>query len=107
MTPDFYLITNTDIECTEAVYLEREAWAAAQEYGAVAIFKCCPDDGVMRDVTEDCALAWFENWTVHDGLKRIPDMFLSHLESLAQDRMNAAFDPKGEMTRADDERDAL
>jgi len=99
------------------VYGAGVAWVELAETFSEVVKLAWEDDAIIvaewngdryNDITGDMADQWFEaNWTVQDGIEGIPPMFKSHLGSLAQDRMNAAFDPTGEMTRADEERGML
>lgn len=70
-------------------------------FEATSVWRCCPSDGIMRDVTEDEAHEWFEH--MPDPWHPVPPMFEPFIESDIQKAKERLEDPQGLASKADDD----
>lgn len=95
MAPDFWLILGDDITERVTDHAEITGWL----FEAESVWKCCPSDGTMRDVTEDEAHAWWE--ATNEPYDPVPPMFKQFLEDEIQTARERREDPDGELSKAD------
>jgi hypothetical protein len=69
--PDFYLLAVVG-EWSVATSELDEVWTAIGDEPEL-ILRCCPSDGIMRDATEDLAIAWCASHA--PGWDKLPVVF--------------------------------
>lgn len=70
-------------------------------FEATSVWRCCPSDGSMRDVTEDEAHEWFAG--MPDPWHPVPPMYEPFIESDIHDARERLEDPQGIASKADDD----